>query len=149
MHESLDILLSLEDQCVRQQLSMLTVPARVEGRLAGIEAGYASFLPVGRVRGRCDVWRSTVCLQPASPGTPRARAAARAARLSGLLERTEQCLEALCAPAAHDAERFAILWRRLAARFRVLAGLLGEKTLLDELPAHDIEDQRLPAQPLL
>lgn len=118
--------------------------ARVEGRLEGIEAGYALFLPVGRVRGRCDVWRSTVCTQSLCPAQGVPRDAGAAGRVNRRLQALEECLDALYALAADERERFAVLWGRSRSKFRALARLFGEDPLLAEPPADDIEDPPSP-----
>ncbi|KAG4306250.1 hypothetical protein PORY_000238 [Pneumocystis oryctolagi] len=109
--------------------------ARIEGRLEGIQTGYTTFLPIGRIRGRCDIWRATLNSSK-DPSLP-------IQKIHRQLIALEHCLDAL-ATHTHTHRQFASLWNQSKARFKALSHLLGEKTLLDDpLIASDIEDSGL------
>ncbi|KAG5440737.1 hypothetical protein PCK2_000173 [Pneumocystis canis] len=121
--------------------------AHIEGRLQGIEAGYITFLSIGRMQGRCDIWRSTLNGSIPLPVTGTTKAPfINKTRINRHLTQLEDCLCQLIKHINHSVES-ELLWSQSKAKFKTLTALLGEKSHLQEpYPWIDIEDS-LPQQP--
>lgn len=130
-----DALLWLEDQFYQegywQGFQNGITRARVEGRIQGIEVGYATFLQIGRMCGRCDIWKW------------RAHDQSRVMRQLIQLERYLNQLISI----PHRAQ-FESLWKKSKAKFKVITRLLGEEGLIEETDVTDMEDTRLIASHL-
>ncbi|KAG4303146.1 hypothetical protein PCANB_000491 [Pneumocystis canis] len=122
--------------------------AHIEGRLQGIEAGYITFLSVGRMQGRCDIWRSTLDFSISSSVTGTTKTPSiNMTRIYRHLTQLEHYLCQLIKQINHSIES-KLLLNQSKAKFKTLTVLLGEKSDLNEpcTSMSDIEDS-LPQQP--
>lgn len=104
------------------------VRARIEGRIEGIEKGYNTMFHIGRICGRCDIWKRTVCNQP---------------RIIQQLLQLEQCLNKLALVQTSSPTLFKSLWSKSKARFKTIAHLMNEQSLIETSNTEDIENMPL------
>ncbi|KTW29873.1 hypothetical protein T552_01077 [Pneumocystis carinii B80] len=129
MQIDLDSLLWIENQFYhdgyQQGFRDGIVRARIEGRIEGIEKGYNTMFHIGRIYGRSDIWKWTICNQP---------------RIIQQLLQLEERLNKLISIQTSSPILFKSLWNKSKAKFKTIAHLMNEESLIETSDTEDMEN---------